>query len=60
MKCRVVEIGLCPGGAFLIQMSENNAAFTPHMSACFPVARNLESIVFINSLLGGLRLAERY
>jgi uncharacterized protein YndB with AHSA1/START domain len=59
LKCRVVEMELRPGGAFLTQMSENEIDFTPHMSACFLAVDDLERIVFSNALVGGWRPAEQ-
>jgi uncharacterized protein YndB with AHSA1/START domain len=57
-KCRVVEMDLRPGGAFVTEMSENGGAFTPHLDACFLAAEPLERIVFTNALKGGWRPAE--
>ena len=58
-KCRVVEMELRPGGAFVTQISENGAAFMPHLSACFLAVDKLERIVFTNALVGGWRPAEQ-
>jgi uncharacterized protein YndB with AHSA1/START domain len=54
-RCRVEEMDLRPGGAFVTQMSEDGSAFTPHLSACFLAVEPLERIVFTNALLGGWR-----
>jgi uncharacterized protein YndB with AHSA1/START domain len=60
LKCKVVQMDLRPGGAFITQMSENGADYTPHLNACFLAIDNLERIVFTNALLGGWRPAEEY
>lgn len=60
LKCRVVEMDLRPGGAFVTEMSENGRDFTPHVSACFLAVDDLERIVFTNALVGGWRPAEGY
>lgn len=59
LTCRVVEMNLRPGGAFVTQMSENGGEFTPHMNACFLAVDDLERIVFTNVLVGGWRPAEQ-
>ena len=58
-KCRVVEMGLHPGGSLVTQISENGGDFMPHMSACFLAIENHERIVFTNALIGGWRPAEK-
>ncbi|HEX8906207.1 MAG TPA: SRPBCC family protein [Longimicrobiaceae bacterium] len=58
-RCRVVEMELRPGGAFLTEISENGGDFAPHLSACFLAVDELERIVFTNALVGGWRPAER-
>jgi uncharacterized protein YndB with AHSA1/START domain len=58
-RCRVAEMDLRPGGAFVTQMSENGAPFTPHLKACFLAVDHLERIVFTNALTGGWRPAEQ-
>ncbi len=60
LKCRVVDMDLRPGGAFVTQMSEDGATYTPHMNACFLAADALERIVFTNALTGGWRPAEDF
>jgi uncharacterized protein YndB with AHSA1/START domain len=60
LKCRVVEMDLRPGGAFVTRMSENGGNFTPHLNACFLAVDDLERIVFTNALTGGWRPAEGY
>lgn len=57
-KCRVVEMDLRPGGAFVTQISENGAPFAPHLRACFLAVDPLERIVFTDALSGGWRPAE--
>jgi uncharacterized protein YndB with AHSA1/START domain len=56
--CKVVEMDLRPGGAFVTKMSENGGAFTPHLSACFLAVDDRERLVFTNALVGGWRPAE--
>jgi uncharacterized protein YndB with AHSA1/START domain len=58
-RCRVVDMDLRPGGAFVTQMSEGGGAFGPHLSACFLAVDDLERIVFTNALVGGWRPAEK-
>lgn len=58
-KCKVVEMDLRPGGAFMTQISENGGAFGPHMNACFLAVDERERIVFTNALTGGWRPAEQ-
>jgi uncharacterized protein YndB with AHSA1/START domain len=58
-KCKVVEMDLHPGGAFVTQMSENGGAFAPHLSGCFLTVDDLERIIFTNALVGGWRPAEQ-
>lgn len=57
-KCKVVAMDLQPGGGFETQMSENGAAFAPHISGCFLAVDEGERIVFTTALLGGWRPAE--
>jgi uncharacterized protein YndB with AHSA1/START domain len=58
-RCKVLEMDLRPGGAFVTQISESGGAFTPHLSACFLAVNDLERVVFTNALLGGWRPAEQ-
>jgi uncharacterized protein YndB with AHSA1/START domain len=60
LKCRVMEMQLRPGGAFVTRMSENGVDYAPHMNACFLAAEEGARIVFTNVLLGGWRPAEDY
>lgn len=57
--CRVVEMELQPGGGLVTQISENGAAFTPHLDACFLAVDEGARIVFTNALTGGWRPAEQ-
>lgn len=57
-RCRVAEMELRPGGAFVTDYSEDGGAFTPHLSACFLAVEEFERIVFTNALTGGWRPAE--
>ncbi|MFY0568686.1 SRPBCC family protein [Archangium lansingense] len=58
-RCKVLEMDLRPGGAFVTQLSENGGDFMPHLSGCFLAIDELERIVFTNSLVGGWRPAEQ-
>ena len=58
-KCKVLEMDLRPGGAFVTHISENGGAFIPHMRACFLAIDDLERIVFTDALVGGWRPAEQ-
>jgi uncharacterized protein YndB with AHSA1/START domain len=58
-KCKVLEMDLRPGGAFVTQISENGGDFMPHLSGCFLAIDDLERIVFTNSLVAGWRPAEQ-
>jgi uncharacterized protein YndB with AHSA1/START domain len=58
-RCRVLEMDLRPGGAFVTQMSENGGEFKPHLSGCFLAVDDLERIVFTNALVGEWRPAEQ-
>jgi uncharacterized protein YndB with AHSA1/START domain len=58
-KCRVLEMDLRAGGAFVTQISEDGGEFAPHLSACFLAVDDLERIVFTDTLTGGWRPAEQ-
>lgn len=58
-KCKVVDMDLSPGGAFVTEISENGGDFAPHMNACFLAVDALERIVFTTCLTGGWRPAEQ-
>ena len=58
-KCRVQEMDLRPGGAFITRICEQGGEFVPHLNACFLAVDDLERIVFTNTLLAGWRPAEQ-
>ncbi|MEW9305559.1 SRPBCC family protein [Labrys neptuniae] len=58
-RCRVVEMDLSPGGAFVTRISENGGSFQPHLDACFLTVDDRQRIVFTNALTGGWRPAEQ-
>lgn len=58
-RCRVVDMELRPGGAFVTRISEDGGEFTPHLNACFLAVDHLERIAFTDALVGGWRPAER-
>jgi uncharacterized protein YndB with AHSA1/START domain len=58
-RCRVVDMDLHPGGAFVTQISKSGGDFTPHLSACFLAVDDLERIVFTDTLCAGWRPAEQ-
>jgi uncharacterized protein YndB with AHSA1/START domain len=58
-RCKVVDMDLRPGGAFVTQISEDGGDFLPHMNACFLAIDDLERIVFTDALVGGWRPAEQ-
>ena len=58
-KCRVQEMDLRPGGAFITLISEQGGDFAPHLSACFLDVQDLQRIVFTNALTAGWRPAEQ-
>lgn len=57
-RCRVVEMDLQPGGAFVTEISEDGGEYQPHLDACFLDIVDGERIVFTDALLGGWRPAE--
>jgi uncharacterized protein YndB with AHSA1/START domain len=57
--CKVVDMQLAPGGAFVTEISEEGGDFTPHLSACFLAVEEGKRIVFTNALTGGWRPAEQ-
>jgi uncharacterized protein YndB with AHSA1/START domain len=59
MRCKVLALDLCAGGAFVTEMAEEGQGFVPHQSACFLAVDPMERIVFTNMLLGGWRPAEK-
>lgn len=49
--CRVEQLEVRPGGAFVTRMSEDEGeTFVPHMDAAFLVVDDLERIVFTNTI----------
>jgi uncharacterized protein YndB with AHSA1/START domain len=58
-RCRVAEMDLRPGGAFVTRISEGGGEYAPHLDACFLAVDELERIVFTDALVGGWRPAER-
>jgi DNA-binding transcriptional ArsR family regulator len=38
-RCRVEQLDVTPGGAFVTSMSDDNSQFVPHLDACFPRRR---------------------
>ena len=58
-RCKVLELQLRPGGAFVTLYSENGGAFGPHLNACFLAVDKGSRIVFTDALTGGWRPAEQ-
>jgi uncharacterized protein YndB with AHSA1/START domain len=58
-KCKVQQMDLHPGGAFITRISEHGGDFVPHMNACFLAVEHLQRIVFTNALVAGWRPAEQ-
>ncbi len=50
LRCRVEELDVRAGGAFVTRMSEDGDTFVPHLDACFLVVEDYERIVFTNAL----------
>ena len=50
MTCRVERLEVCPGGAFVTQMSDDGLTFVPHLDACFLLVEEFERIVFTNAV----------
>ncbi|GAA1031003.1 MULTISPECIES: SRPBCC domain-containing protein [Amycolatopsis] len=57
LRCRVDELDVRAGGAFVTRMSEDGDTFVPHLDACFLVVEDYERIVFTNALDSGWRPA---
>ncbi|MEV0620505.1 SRPBCC domain-containing protein [Nonomuraea sp. NPDC050404] len=55
--CRVDQLDLRPGGAFVTRFSEDGAEFVPHLDACFLAVDELERIVFTNAITSDWRPA---
>ncbi|HKS57669.1 MAG TPA: SRPBCC family protein [Steroidobacteraceae bacterium] len=58
-KCRVQEMQLRAGGAFVTRISEHGGDFVPHLNACFLAVEDSRRIVFTNALVAGWRPAEQ-
>lgn len=58
LRCRVDELDVRAGGAFVTRMSEDGDTFVPHLDACFLVVEDYERIVFTNALDSGWRPAK--
>lgn len=58
LRCRVDELDVRAGGAFVTWMSEDGDTFVPHLDACFLVVEDYERIVFTNALDSGWRPAK--
>ncbi|MBS1676503.1 MAG: SRPBCC family protein [Actinobacteria bacterium] len=56
--CRVREMDLRPGGSFRTEITQGDAPFSPHMTACFLAVEEGERIVFTDALIAGWRPAE--
>jgi uncharacterized protein YndB with AHSA1/START domain len=50
MRCRVDQLDVVAGGAFVTSMSEDGVDFGPHLDACFVVVDPGARIVFTNAL----------
>ena len=49
-QCRVEQLDVVAGGAFVTSMSDDGVTFGPHFDACFLVVEPGERIVFTNAL----------
>lgn len=58
LRCRVEELDVRAGGAFVTRMSEDGDTFVPHLDACFLVVEDYERIVFTNALDSAWRPAK--
>lgn len=56
--CRVDRLDVRPGGGLVTHMSDDGAAFAPHMDATFLVVDELERIVFTNAIDSAWRPAD--
>lgn len=48
--CRVAQLDVRPGGAFVTRMSDDGVEFVPHLDACFLAADEYERLVFTNAI----------
>ncbi|MBN9743856.1 polyketide cyclase [Amycolatopsis sp. A1MSW2902] len=58
LRCRVEELDVRAGGAFVTRMSEDGDTFVPHLDACFLVVEDYERLVFTNALDSAWRPAK--
>lgn len=56
--CRVRQMDLRPGGAFVTEMSDDGVAFGPQINGCFLAVDDQQRIVFTDALVAGWRPAE--
>jgi uncharacterized protein YndB with AHSA1/START domain len=49
-RCRVEQLDVTPGGAFVTSMSDDNSQFVPHLDACFLAVDPAARIVFTNAV----------
>ncbi|MFA4929174.1 MAG: SRPBCC family protein [Patulibacter sp.] len=56
--CRVRQMDLRPGGAFVTEMSDDGVAFGPQITGCFLAVDDQQRIVFTDALVAGWRPAE--
>jgi len=49
-RCRVEQLDVRPGGAFVTQLSDDGEVFVPHLDACFLVVDEYQRIVFTNAI----------
>lgn len=56
-RCKVDELELRPGGAFVTRYAEDGGEFGPHLNACFLAVDDGERIVFTDTLTAGWRPA---
>jgi uncharacterized protein YndB with AHSA1/START domain len=54
-RCRVDQLDVRPGGAFVTTMSDDGGEFVPHLDACFLVVDDHERIVFTNAITSAWR-----
>lgn len=50
MHCRVEQLDVVPGGAFVTHLSEDGIEFAPHLDACFLAVEPGARIVFTNAV----------
>jgi uncharacterized protein YndB with AHSA1/START domain len=56
-QCRVAQMNLRAGGALVTEISENGAAFGPHLDACYLAVEPEHRLVFTNALTANWRPA---